>query len=350
MQKYKPMTFINGFLCSKMVSGSFGGGSIPSGGMIMAVSGYGMIEKSTDNGSSWKETLSASNTGSSRFRGFAISGDGKYQLAGSSTFSSGSGAWISSDFGENWNHFDSASRPYDVCAMSSNGQYMAMIQNSSSGAGAFIHQSSDYGATWGDSYGGGYSWISMSSDGRYRLATRSSNGIAYLSNDYGASYNSALSLSANSYNSSAISSDGKYQYIIFANNTLSSGMYCSTDYGATWNYHSIANSVMWTSSPTAPMVCSDDGKYLACSGRITGYRGVYVSSDYGVNWTKTLDYDFYSSIGMSSDGKYICGTSFYSIGVGTYLSSDYGSTWTKVTDPTDPVTYGSGGIQMTDIL
>ena len=117
------------------------------------------------------------------------------------------------------------------------------------------------------------------------------------------------------------------------------GIYTSTDSGATFVNRTSAMSPQpaWNS-----IVSSADGRYLAaaaytynCSSSCTFDGGVYVSSDYGVNWSKVITpaQGGISSIAMSSDGsKLIAAVSNGGGNPGVipiYLSNDFGSTWSN---------------------
>ncbi|MEI6388907.1 MAG: InlB B-repeat-containing protein [Spirochaetota bacterium] len=77
------------------------------------------------------------------------------------------------------------------------------------------------------------------------------------------------------------------------------------------------------------VACSDDGKYLvACA-----FQGsVYVSSDYGVHWSKHLDKSWWGRVVISRDGKTM-GAISTTIYDSIWLSTDYGATWASKAMP-----------------
>lgn len=73
--------------------------------------------------------------------------------------------------------------------------------------------------------------------------------------------------------------------------------------------------------------CSADGKYIAVSTQTTP-RGISVSSDAGVTFTKTLSaVEAYAYICMSTSAQYM----YCVCPLKIYRSSDYGSNWTATT-------------------
>lgn len=126
-----------------------------------------------------------------------------------------------------------------------------------------------------------------------------------------------------------VSNDGTQIAVASSGN----GIYTSTDSGASWVNRTSALSPQpgWTS-----IVSSADGRYIAASAFLfPGYvGGVYVSSDFGLTWNKTLTpaQGGIASIAMSSDGSKIIAalSSGGSTGVTSiYRSSNSGATWSN---------------------
>ena len=113
----------------------------------------------------------------------------------------------------------------------------------------------------------------------------------------------------------AISADGKYQTAIpLANDQI----YVSSDYGQNWTNKESSRS--WSS-----VAMSADGKYQTA----TVQNGqIYVSSDYGQTWTAKDSNRGWSSVAISADGKYQTAILLSIQNGQIYVSSDYGQTWT----------------------
>ncbi len=96
---------------------------------------------------------------------------------------------------------------------------------------------------------------------------------------------------------------------------------------------SAAGQYTWTPVTTLPpsAVCayiaaSETGQYMTCGNTAGG--GIFVSSDYGVNWTEQMGAGTHGwgETAMSGNGQYIASTFW---GGDVWMSSDYGVTWTS---------------------
>jgi len=155
------------------------------------------------------------------------------------------------------------------------------------------------------------SWnsIAMSSDGKYQSATVFGGNI-WISNNSGYTW-SPVATSLN-WMTIKISSDGKYQ----SANVLGGNIWISNDYGNTWS--PVATSLNWMM-----IAMSSDGKYQSAT-ELNG--NIWISNDYGSTWTPVATIKLWISIAMSSDGKYQSATVS---GGNIWISNDYGSTWTS---------------------
>ena len=175
--------------------------------------------------------------------------------------------------------------------------------------------------------------IATSADGKYRLASISNNTTnAYISNDYGKNWSTkAISPAGQTWKSCAMSSDGKYQYIL-AN--LVDSISKSDDYGNTFTNGALGV------SDVANFICTDSsGKYVLY-GTSTSEPNppeiipkLYLSTDYGESYS--IVYQLAEAGGfthgkMSSDGKYITVTLFGSAGATIIRSDDRGQNWYPV--------------------
>jgi hypothetical protein len=133
-----------------------------------------------------------------------------------------------------------------------------------------------------------------------------------------------------------MSSDGHYQTAVAGTQgTPNTGnIYVSTDYGVNWTAKAPVVGV-WTG-----IAMSADGRYQTA----TPYDGptynsqiqLYVSSDYGNTWQPKATVKAWTTVAMSSTGQYqLAGANAN----GVYLSTDSGNTWTLTSLPTSGLFY-----------
>ena len=212
---------------------------------------------------------------------------------------------------------------------------------------------SQFGQSWSQLDGfsmmsSGY--ICTSNTGQYILIESGTNsaGQLSLSNNYAStfSYFSPSNLYQN-WSDYVCSANGQYQTAvidggfaittpyagIFPDNSFNSGnVYISNDFGATFRPSVVrANTPMtWTA-----MRLSANGQYQTgtVNGSVLNNGGIYISSNYGVNWTQivpvgTNTLTNWVEISMSATGQFQ--TAVISGGL-LYRSIDFGITWNPVT-------------------
>ena len=108
----------------------------------------------------------------------------------------------------------------------------------------------------------------------------------------------------------AMSADGKYQTAVVYDGKI----YISSNYGADWSAKGVANH--WWG-----VAMSADGQYQTAVALFDG--GVYISADWGQTWSKVLS-GSWSDVAISANGQYQ--TAVVSSGK-IYISSDYGANW-----------------------
>jgi hypothetical protein len=125
-------------------------------------------------------------------------------------------------------------------------------------------------------------------------------------------------------NAVAMNASGQHQYCCGGNSGGTINVNSTYGYGA-WQQ---TKSVSTPSSYFSGIATDSSGQYVAAC---VYFGFIYVSSDYGANWTQKSISMFWSSITCNSTGTY-----FYAVISGSpdiYYSSDSGNTWNSVTTP-----------------
>lgn len=173
----------------------------------------------------------------------------------------------------------------------------------------------------------------LSSDGKYQIvavndAGGSTAGYIYVSNDYGNTWTPRITDTTRIWRGVAVSADGKYQTACHNNGFI----YVSNDYGNTWTARD--SSRYWNG-----VAMSSDGRYqtavggLYVGGPATNYINIYISSDYGVTWTARASANAWVCVAMSSDGKYRYAGNNLAGNGSLFKSSDFGNTWSALSMP-----------------
>jgi len=173
-----------------------------------------------------------------------------------------------------------------------------------------------------------WSSIRMSPDGKYHVAISGgsgSSGYLNISVDYGKAF--TRKGDERVWWDVAISLDGSYIVAV-----SSDGIYLSTDKGDTWT----------KKGDDGIYICakiSESGQYVTiASGGSGTFQPIFVSNDYGENFTQIPVIHQVLGIAMSSDGKHqsvVLANGFYRV----YVSDDYGATWSSQHDWTEPEGY-----------
>ena len=290
--------------------------SVSSSGQYQtALVNDGYIYISSDYGNTW----SAKQTDTNRsWVSVSVSSSGQYQTAVCYAI------FISTDYGNTWTQSGTLSASF--VAVSSSGQYQTVIADN------YIYISSDYGNSFTQKDSSrNWTSISMSSSGQYQTAVAILDYI-YISSNYGNTWTAVTSVDPRKWKSVAISSSGQYQTAVVNEYAFEiyGYLYTSSNYGISWeeqNFSGIGwNSVAMTSS----------GQYQVA---VISYNNIsstklyiYVSSDYGKNWTAATGSGSHTwmSASISSCGQYITAVySDYAGAINGYISTCYNSPSTK---------------------
>jgi hypothetical protein len=257
----------------------------------------------TSYGTTW---VTNPGTGLSTFYGngwVSMSGSGQYILAADSPISGGNGAFLSSNFGNNWTLLGTANGFSGVvksCSytttVSNSGQYMIF------GGLGELAISTNYGRYFklGPSVGSLFVCTATSSDGKYMMymacnSTGPFVGSVNLSTDTGTTWTTT------GYSGFDVKISGTGQYMFISNN---SGVYVSNNFGLSFVLRTATNAGLFGA-------ISYTGEYM--------YAWGYLSSNYGVSFqsiSKT------NGAAISYTGQFIL--------IGNDFSSDYGASYTTL--------------------
>jgi photosystem II stability/assembly factor-like uncharacterized protein len=199
---------------------------------------------------------------------------------------------------------------WNAIASSSDGAKLA------AGASGYVFTSTDSGATWTSrSNSGTHTWTSLasSSDGAKIIGTVN-GGQALRSTDSGVTWTSLAGSPSVYWYDVASSADGS-KYI----GATASGIYVSTDSGATWTQRSAVSAIS--------VAMSADGAKAVAS---VNAGSVYTSADSGTTWTAQAGAGTraWNAVASSSDGAKLVAVANAGY---IYTSTDSGVTWTQQT-------------------
>jgi hypothetical protein len=180
-----------------------------------------------------------------------------------------------------------------------------------------VYYSDDYGISWSLIYSNAIInnyIISIKCTNKPSFLVLSLNGYVYeYSYEYDKSWKQLMCL--NSWCSSIIS-NYKNNLLMISSGYMNGGLYISYNYGITLIKQSTLNFNVLTSSV--------DSKYVYAIYNSKPTQGIYISSDYGKSWNKTLSINtILTSIYCNNSGKFIVSTSNAFI----YVSNNYGVSW-----------------------
>ena len=238
-------------------------------------------------------------------------GSGKYLAAVGSNVN----IYTSQDSGGSWieQPLSGARDWWDVSSSRIGDRVVAVVHN-----GGYIYTSDDFGVSWMErTQCGKNSWqaVAMDATGLY-IAAVANHGYIYTSSDYGKSWLPR----AEAKNWRGVSLDGTGRYAVAV--VLDGGVWGSKDYGATWSYYSGSYIGHYMD------VCSDgSGVFLAA---VTNEGYIYTSADRGESWSeqRSAGKRLWWSVTSGSTGEQLAAIELDNSLM--YLSNDYGADWTAV--------------------
>jgi photosystem II stability/assembly factor-like uncharacterized protein len=223
---------------------------------LVAVSGYGQIYSSADSGASWTQRTAPSLNWTS----VGSSTDGAHLLA-----AAGNGQlYTSTDSGLTWIPRATAQNWSSVASSSDGTKLVAVV------SGGLIYTSTDSGVTWTPrATNQGWRSVASSSDGT-KLAA-GSDGPIYTSTDSGATWSPSGTILG--WSSVASSSDGTKLVAVTGGQ-----LYTSNNSGITWTSR-ITNQSQWQS-----VASSSDGSFIVATAGYSSGSGLYLSTNAGASW------------------------------------------------------------------
>jgi len=306
-----------------------------------------------NSGATFSTYLSSNNISGASFASCAISADGEYFVALSSTTTSSNVYIVQPTKTTLTNTYSYRTNPIKLLNIQGSVNPISLLDNSV----MFSNQPSILLSSFGQSWSqlDGFSMMSSeniftSATGQYILINSGTFGAGQLSlsRDYASTFTyftpsnvyqnwSDYVCSANGQYQTAIIDGGftittPYAGVISDNSFNSGNVYVSNDFGATFRPSVVrANTPMaWTS-----VSVSANGQYQTgiVNGSVLNNGGIYISSNYGVTWSQivpvgTNTLTNWVEISISATGQFQ--TALVSNGF-IYRSTDFGITWNPVT-------------------
>ena len=261
------------------------------------------------------------NSNTSTWRDVATSSNGQYiyLVNGTNTL------YKSNDYGATYTT-KTLSNQASVVACSEWGQIVVAVQSQKS-----IKTSSNFGENW-TSANSGTRWydIGMSKDGTHILIGNGNwNGLlssigVLISKNSGSSYAyKGMGNNVDVFQSASVSYNGQYSFI---HRDIGDRVYISSNYFSSFTSKAVSN---FTGVVYSKTTISDSGQYMAIVASTEG-KGIFISSDYGNNWSRKYNPSNvgFGGIKMSSSGKYIVASGINDY---IYISYDYGENWEQLT-------------------
>lgn len=282
--------------------------------------GGGAVYLSTNYGETWTVAHSNDPWTIYSWTVLRLSHDGQHIVVGTHSDNS---VYVSDDNGATWTMRPSftgvANGSVQEAIISSNGSVLYAGE-----AGGSFYRSTDLGATWTAlTITGARSWrsIQASTNGRTIVATQLYSGDAYISRNYGQTWDTLTGLPENANVTYLKMSSNGRTFVVPSSN--SGNFYISHDTGATWTAH---NPFDYGSAPQI-FTLSADGQHIV----VDSAPQQRISTDGGATWTLIEDTPFvgWNSMTTNADGSLQIGASSQ----GLFISRNGGTTWETVDAP-----------------
>ena len=293
----------------------------------------GVITVNRCFGQTWTQTIAPN----SNWFCVACSSDGtKLAAATDIGVSNLGGIWISTNGGCAWTQTGAPGLDWSFICLSADGNKLVAMDNYHS----IIYHSADLGTTWATNSvpnnGVPYSWyqIAISADGNKLFA--SANGYIYISADLGVTWVSN-SIPPIGYTAVSVASSANGTKLVAAAN-YPGQIFMSTNMGVTWTLVNFPWDVTLDS-----IACSADGSTWVVGGGAAGDgSGIFVTTDSGATWISNgvpaLGHVYWSSVASSADGSTLVGVAtsqnLDSKGASLiFTSTNFGMTWIQADAP-----------------
>ncbi len=254
-------------------------------GQYVAVANFDYLYVSNNYGADGSWTLTTSSSGYYYPDSVVMSSTGQYLYVISSYY----GIYSSSNYGASMTLTQAPPVDYNAVAVSSSGNTVVAVSSEGS-----IYQTTNSGNTWTPNH---YNWagVAMSQNGQTIFATALYFG--FMTTNSGSTW---LQTGYNDMDSPVIACDSSCQHMIMATNA-GGYAYITSDYGQTWNSYYIGfDTSSFLSISTAAI--SSTGQYMSAA---MYDDNIYVSSNYGKTWKVSNSVVYYwVSMAMSYSGKY----------------------------------------------
>lgn len=262
-------------------------------------------------------------SGSRIWRAIGTDDNAKYICA----VSFSDGRFNSYDSGVTWYQTSTGSGlNWPDCAVSATGKIQISMFTGSPTSDGQVHISYNYGVTWATIAGlgnGYYLSCAMSSDGQTIAVTKNASYLK-ISRDAGATWTTLTAGPQGGY--VKVSGDGSV-FVVGDDVVYSSSVWVSTNDGVSFTSRPLPDA----GHGTKLIALSKTGTVIYVCGYLTslGAQYIYKSEDYGVTWTKLTasnDQPRYSiSMSRGNDNRVIDGGAAIN-----YISDDKGATWTNL--------------------
>ena len=285
-----------------------------SGTDIIAGTNEGGVYLSTDNGSHWNE----SNNGltNTSVDAMVMSGNNIFAAAGTE------GIYLSPNEGSSWSHVNNGLPDTYIYSLALSGNN---IYAGTQTSGVFI--STNSGANWSSANNGLSLWntenfITLTASGD-KIIAGTWEGRVYLSNNIDINWKCIGDFgTARSIN--AITMSGNKIFAAIGQGNGSGGVWLTTDYGTNWTE---LNNGLFSLNDVWDIAISGNNILIRVTGDGLGEEGVFMSSDNGTGWNRVN----YNGLPLAEKGPFaISGNKIFS--GASYFSTDNGITWNIITN------------------